>query len=110
MIGAYFFFSLGQIGTKNKKPPYKENIAGMNTQQKSHVEGLGFSSSHLFSPLELVDKYPRSTVAAKTVGEARKTVQAILDGEDDRLLLITGPCSVHDQKSALDYGEKLVSL
>ena len=65
-----FFFGLGQIGTQNKKPPRKEKIAGMNTQQKSHVEGLGFSSSHLFSPLELVDKYPRSTVAAKTVGEA----------------------------------------
>ena len=105
-----FFFGLGQIGTQNKKPPRKEKIAGMNTQQKSHVEGLGFSSSHLFSPVELVDKYPRSTVAAKTVEEARKTAQAILDGEDDRLLLITGPCSVHDEKSALDYAEKLVSL
>ena len=39
----------------------------MNTHQKSHVEGLGFSSARIFSPLELVDRIPRSEAAAKTV-------------------------------------------
>ena len=63
----------------------------MNTQQKSHVEGLGFSSSHLFSPLELVDRVPRTASASNTVEEARETIHKILRGEDDRLIVIAGP-------------------
>ena len=82
----------------------------MNTQQKSHVEGLGFSSSHLFSPLELVDRVPRSQAAKETVEDARETIHKILSGEDERLLLITGPCSVHDESAAIDYANKLVAL
>ena len=82
----------------------------MNTRQKSHVEGLGFSSSHLFSPLELVDRVPRSQAAGETVAEARETIHRILSGEDERLLVITGPCSVHDESGAIDYAEKLTEL
>ena len=82
----------------------------MNTQQKSHVEGLGFSSSHLFSPLELVDRVPRTASAADTVEEARETIHKILQGEDDRLIVIAGPCSIHDEAAALDYAQKLSEL
>ena len=76
----------------------------------SHVEGLGFSSSHLFSPLELVDRIPRSDTAAKTVSESRKIVENILSGKDERLMGITGPCSVHDEEVALDYARRLIDL
>ena len=76
----------------------------------SHVEGLGFSSSHLFSPLELVDRIPRSDAAAKTVSESRKIVENILSGKDERLMVITGPCSVHDEEVALDYARRLIDL
>ena len=76
----------------------------------SHVEGLGFSSSHLFSPLELVDRIPRSDSAANTVKESRKIVQEILEGKDQRLMIITGPCSIHDEEAALDYARRLIDL
>ena len=76
----------------------------------SHVEGLGFSSSHLFSPLELVDRIPRSDAAAKTVSESRKIVENILSGKDERLMVITGPCSIHDEEAALDYARRLIDL
>ena len=82
----------------------------MNTHQKNHVEGLGFSSARIFSPLELVDRIPRSEAAAKTVEESRGIIQNILNGTDDRLMIITGPCSIHDESAALDYANRLVKL
>ena len=54
------------------------------SSQKSHVQGLGFSSNHLFSPLELVDRLPRSDKAAETVNNARETIKNILHGDDAR--------------------------
>ena len=82
----------------------------MNTHQKNHVEGLGFSSARIFSPLELVDRIPRSEAAAKTVEESRGIIQNILNGTDARLMIITGPCSIHDESAALDYANRLVKL
>ena len=78
--------------------------------QKSHVQGLGFSSNHLFSPLELVDRLPRSDKAAETVNNARETIKNILHGDDARLMIITGPCSIHDEEAALDYARRLIEL
>ena len=82
----------------------------MDNKQKSHIEGLGFSSRHLFSPLELVDRVPRTDKARDTVEDARKTIHEILEGEDNRLLLITGPCSIHDETAAIDYATRLIDL
>ena len=77
---------------------------------KSHVEELGFSSKHLFSPLELVDRFPRSVTSSETVQNGRETFHRILNGDDKRLMIITGPCSVHDEEVALDYARRLVEL
>jgi 3-deoxy-7-phosphoheptulonate synthase len=43
------------------------------------------------------------------VGDARKAVQAILHGEDDRLLVVIGPCSIHDPMAAMDYARRLAA-
>jgi len=55
------------------------------------------------SPLEVHSEFPISDVAAKTIFETRQAVHRILHGEDDRLLVIVGPCSIHDTKAALEY-------
>ena len=47
---------------------------------------------------------------AQTVAEGRDQVERILTGEDPRLLVITGPCSIHDEKAALEYGGRLHEL
>lgn len=47
--------------------------------------------------------------SAETVLQGRKGAEAILSGEDDRLLVVVGPCSVHDVKAALEYGRLLQS-
>jgi 3-deoxy-7-phosphoheptulonate synthase len=80
------------------------------SNQKSHLGELGFSSKHLFSPLELVDRLPRSIEAERTVKTARRSIRNILMGEDLRLMIITGPCSIHDEEAALDYARRLLEL
>ncbi len=62
------------------------------------------------SPETLIKDYPLSDKAAKTVHEARQATHKILHGEDDRLLVIVGPCSIHDTKAALEYAKKLAKI
>jgi 3-deoxy-7-phosphoheptulonate synthase len=61
----------------------------------------------LLSPNQLVNEYPITAAAERTVLEARSAIQKILHGEDDRLLVVVGPCSIHDTKAALEYAERL---
>ncbi len=64
----------------------------------------------LLSPAALLDELPLSEAAAETVERTRAEVRAVLDGSDDRLLVIAGPCSVHDPAAALDYAGRLHAL
>ena len=64
----------------------------------------------LLSPAALLDELPLGDAEAETVERSRAEVRAVLDGDDDRLLVITGPCSVHDPKAALDYAARLAAL
>ncbi len=50
-----------------------------------------------------------SEAANRTVVEGRSEVGRILRGEDERLLVITGPCSIHDPQVALDYAQRVKS-
>ena len=64
----------------------------------------------LLSPAALLDELPLSEQAAEIVERTRGEVRAVLDGSDDRLLVIAGPCSVHDPAAALDYAGRLAGL
>jgi 3-deoxy-7-phosphoheptulonate synthase len=64
----------------------------------------------LTSPRALKEKLPVTDHIADTVCRARREVEDILSGKDSRLLVIVGPCSIHDMKAARDYALKLVSL
>lgn len=61
-------------------------------------------------PIALLEKFPASEVAIKTVKNARKKAHDIIHGEDDRLLVVIGPCSIHDTKAALEYANRLKPL
>lgn len=61
----------------------------------------------LISPAVLAYYLPMSEQASELVANARAQADAILRGEDDRLLAVVGPCSIHDPKAAMEYGEKL---
>src|SRR4051812_35196365 len=53
---------------------------------------------------------PRTLTATRVVMASRNAIHAILSGQDDRLLVVVGPCSVHDPRAALDYAERLAGL
>ncbi|MEV6263589.1 3-deoxy-7-phosphoheptulonate synthase [Streptomyces sp. NPDC051784] len=59
------------------------------------------------APAELRTALPLPPATAEAVASHRETVAAVLDGRDPRLLVIVGPCSVHDTEAALDYAELL---
>ena len=62
------------------------------------------------SPQAIHNQLPISKKQQKFVLESRKTIKSILNGLDRRLLLIIGPCSIHDEKSALEYASELKKL
>ncbi|MGH8659200.1 MAG: 3-deoxy-7-phosphoheptulonate synthase [Gammaproteobacteria bacterium] len=68
------------------------------------------SATEVIPPSELLHELPVSEKAAETVSQARETIQRILRGEDKRLLVISGPCSIHDVEAAREYAERLRSL
>jgi 3-deoxy-7-phosphoheptulonate synthase len=64
----------------------------------------------LAPPAHLLREFPTSDVAATTTFEARAAVHRILHGADDRLLVVVGPCSIHDYDAAIDYATRLAAL
>ena len=61
----------------------------------------------LSPPSHLLREFPISEKASETVHSARDAIHAILNGSDDRLLLVVGPCSIHDTKAAREYAARL---
>src|SRR4051794_17032245 len=68
------------------------------------------SSEPLPSPDELRHALPRSAAVATFVTQTRAQIAALLGGEDRRLLVIVGPCSIHDTTAALHYAERLARV
>ncbi|MCG7495309.1 3-deoxy-7-phosphoheptulonate synthase AroG [Vibrio sp. Of7-15] len=64
----------------------------------------------LLPPVAVLEKFPATESASTTVYEARKAIHNILKGNDDRLLVIIGPCSIHDPEAAIEYGKRLKVL
>ena len=67
-------------------------------------------SLRLPSSVQLKQQLPLSTALAAQVQHHRQAVKNILDGNDPRLLVIVGPCSLHDPRAALEYAERLAAL
>lgn len=64
----------------------------------------------LVSPQALLEQLPLCESVAQHIATARRQVERILTGEDQRLLVIVGPCSIHDPDAALDYARRLKAL
>ena len=64
----------------------------------------------LSTPEEVMCEIPRTLTATRIVMAARNAIHAILNATDDRLLVIVGPCSIHDPIAAVDYAERLAGL
>ena len=60
------------------------------------------------APYELVNKHPINDDISKLVYGTRQEISQILHDKDDRVLVVVGPCSIHDPESAIEYGKKLI--
>jgi 3-deoxy-7-phosphoheptulonate synthase len=80
----------------------------VNQNNISDIHVLGFEP--LITPEEMLSKFPVHDVARSTVINCRRNLKEALTGRDDRLVIISGPCSIHDPDSALEYARSLASL
>lgn len=64
----------------------------------------------LLAPVEVKTELPITTAIAKVVSSSRDRIRNILNGNDRRLLVVVGPCSIHDVKAAREYAEKLAKF
>ncbi len=62
------------------------------------------------TPREIRQQFPQTPGTRRTVAQARDAVERILDREDPRLLVMVGPCSIHDLDAAMDYAKRLHAL
>ena len=62
------------------------------------------------TPVEFIEKFPITPQVAQLVADGREEIARILRGEGDRLLVIAGPCSIHDVESGLEYATRLKKL
>jgi len=64
----------------------------------------------LIAPAVLMEDVPLTAAASEFVMRSRRAVEATLDGRDRRVLLVIGPCSIHDPRAALEYADRLRAL
>ena len=64
----------------------------------------------LVPPAHLLREFPASDVARAMTFEARAAIHRVLHGADDRLLVVVGPCSIHDYDAAIDYATRLAAF
>jgi 3-deoxy-7-phosphoheptulonate synthase len=92
----------------NQKSLYKNAFSGANM---SHVDDLNIVSQEiLISPSQLQRELPITATAADVVTQGRQAVRDILDRKDHRLMVVIGPCSIHDPIAAMDYARRLKAL
>ncbi len=76
-----------------------------------NIDNLNVLTQELLpTPAEVKGKLPLSDAARETVLQGRRVVENILDGTDHRLLVVIGPCSIHDLRAAKDYAARLKKL
>jgi 3-deoxy-7-phosphoheptulonate synthase len=64
----------------------------------------------LVPPSHLIREFPCTEAAAQTAAGARVALHRILHGQDDRLMVVVGPCSIHDPQAAMEYARRLAPL
>ncbi|MGP2729164.1 3-deoxy-7-phosphoheptulonate synthase, partial [Serratia marcescens] len=79
--------------------------------QKDALNNVHISAEQvLITPGELKNQFPLSADDENEIATARNTIANILQGRDHRLLVVCGPCSIHDPDAALDYARRLKTL
>ncbi len=84
----------------------KQALPALPRTGNLHVIGI----EPLITPKALLKRIPAPAAALKTVVKTRNAVRRILAGRDSRLLVVVGPCSIHDPIAAMEYARRLLAL
>ena len=80
----------------------------MPASTKIHIDDVRIQEiKELVPPAHVLREFPATAKSAETAYEARQSIHRILFGADDRLLVVIGPCSIHDTAAAMEYARKL---
>nr|WP_297354854.1 3-deoxy-7-phosphoheptulonate synthase [uncultured Caldimonas sp.] len=93
--------------------PLHDHEAGNadSTQDLTRIDDVRIRAVRpLISPALLLDELPVPAPVQTLVEEARLRIADVLSGRDDRLLVVVGPCSIHDHDQAMEYAERLKAL
>jgi 3-deoxy-7-phosphoheptulonate synthase len=88
----------------------------MTNKEKLHYEKLATDDvrireiKELISPLALLSRLKESATSTQNILQTRADIHRILHGEDDRLLVIVGPCSIHDTLAGMEYAQRLLEV
>lgn len=83
----------------------------MSTQDASTIDDVRIDGiNDLVSPNKIISQYPAPAETAALIQATRSRIAKIMRGEDPRLLVVIGPCSIHDADAALEYAEKLMHV
>lgn len=82
------------------------SLENVSTIDDVRIDGI----DDLVSPNEIIARYPVPTETAVLIETTRSRIAKIMRGEDPRLLVVIGPCSIHDADAALDYAQKLIRI
>ncbi|MFL2705064.1 MAG: 3-deoxy-7-phosphoheptulonate synthase [Gammaproteobacteria bacterium] len=78
---------------------------------KYQTDNLRISGmQEVLAPEKLINEQPISEKSSKLVHDSRNKIAEILSQEDDRLVVVVGPCSVHDPKAAIEYAKRLAGI
>lgn len=86
------------------------HLTTVRNDDASHALPRARQARPLPSPAELYQAYPLNEVLDRQIRAQREAIRAVMNGQDDRLLVVVGPCSLHDTHAALAYGERLARL
>ena len=104
-------FQFRYSGIIHRFPARYTALDSPKTMTDKRIEDINISScNRLITPNDLKQKLPITQQVAETVINSRGTIRDILDRKDARHMIVVGPCSIHDPKAALEYGERLRKL
>src|SRR5438128_855042 len=100
--------STSRLACTGNLPDYFQRLVEIMADGFQRTDDLRIRDiKELLSPEQIRRELPVSEKTAQTTFDARRAIHRILHGADDRLLVIVGPCSIHDPKAALEYADKL---
>ncbi len=90
--------------TRRHPSPHRRTVVQSRPIDDTRIREI----TELAPPSHLLREFPASERPAATTFEARQAIHRVLHGADDRLLVVVGPCSIHDYDAAIDYATRLV--